>query len=117
MTFRKFLMTQEDGVTDNAEAVKKYNEYKTEYYKNALQRFFNAHKNEDWFVRRYAAGKFEERQAERQAALKKRLDVFNDLFATGDLNISLDYTNTEQILHLLDIGLFIIYRSELTCCF
>jgi len=104
MTFRKFLMTQEDGVTDNAEAVKKYNEYKTEYYKNALQRFFNAHKNEDWFVRRYAAGKFEERLAERQVALKKRLDVFNDLFATGDLNISLDYTNTEQILHLLDIA-------------
>ena len=50
MTFRKFLMTQEEGVSDNAEAVKKYNEYKIEYMKNAALRFFEAHKDEEWFV-------------------------------------------------------------------
>jgi hypothetical protein len=104
MTFRKFLMTQEEGVTDNAEAVKKYNEYKIEYLKNAAQRFFEAHKDEEWFNRKYFPGHNEKRLEERKAALEKRLSVFEDLIASNDFDFTLDYSSTEQIIRLLDIA-------------
>lgn len=47
MTFKQFLATQDDSV-DDMEAVKKYNEYKTEFKRQQIAEFFAAHKEEEW---------------------------------------------------------------------
>lgn len=46
-TFKKFLTSQEDDISEE-DAIKKYNEYKTEHRKHQLERFFRAHKDEEW---------------------------------------------------------------------
>ncbi|VDK74247.1 unnamed protein product [Gongylonema pulchrum] len=49
MTFKKFLATQDDSITDE-EAIAKYSEYKLEFRRQELQKFFTAHKDEQWWV-------------------------------------------------------------------
>lgn len=49
MTFKAFLGTQEDTITDE-EAIKRYNEYKLEFRRQQLNEFFVAHKDEEWWV-------------------------------------------------------------------
>lgn len=49
MTFKAFLVTQEDTITDE-EAIKRYNEYKLEFRRQQLNEFFVAHKDEEWYV-------------------------------------------------------------------
>lgn len=47
LTFKKFLLTQDDAITDE-DAVAKYNEYKLNFKVQQLQKFFDAHKEEEW---------------------------------------------------------------------
>lgn len=49
MTFKKFLATQDDNITDE-DAIAKYSEYKMEFKRQELQKFFDAHKDEEWWV-------------------------------------------------------------------
>lgn len=47
MTFKRFLATQEDSITDDI-AIQKYQEYKLEFKRQELHKFFIAHKDEEW---------------------------------------------------------------------
>lgn len=47
MTFKSFLTTQDDGISDE-EAIKKYGEYKLEFKRQQLNEFFVSHKDEEW---------------------------------------------------------------------
>lgn len=49
LTFKKFLETQDESISDE-EAISKYNEYKLEYRKQEFEKFFAAHKDEEWLV-------------------------------------------------------------------
>lgn len=47
--FKRFLEPLDDFITD-VEAVAKYNEYKEAFNKQYIEEFFEAHKDEEWFV-------------------------------------------------------------------
>lgn len=47
--FKRFLGPLDDFITDE-EAVAKYKEYKEAFNRQYIEEFFEAHKNEEWFV-------------------------------------------------------------------
>lgn len=49
MTFKAFLATQDDNISDS-EAIEKYNDYKLEFQRQQLNEFFVAHKDDEWYV-------------------------------------------------------------------
>lgn len=49
MSFKAFLATQDDNISDN-EAIEKYNDYKLEFQRQQLNEFFVAHKDDEWYV-------------------------------------------------------------------
>lgn len=49
MSFKAFLQSQDDTITDE-EAMAKYNEYKLDFKRQQLNEFFVAHKDEEWYV-------------------------------------------------------------------
>lgn len=49
LTFRKFLQTQDDLLSDE-EAIAKYLEYKIEFKKQECESFFQLHKGEEWYT-------------------------------------------------------------------
>ncbi|KAJ8964710.1 hypothetical protein NQ317_003897 [Molorchus minor] len=48
MSFKAFLATQDDNISDS-EAIEKYNDYKLEFQRQQLNEFFVAHKDDEWF--------------------------------------------------------------------
>ncbi|CAI5438810.1 unnamed protein product [Caenorhabditis angaria] len=102
LTFKRFLATQDDDISDEV-AVKKYNDYKIEYKKHQLERFFKAHKDEEWFKQKYNPQDAQKITEAHAKYLEKRIEVFNDLKNSGQLEgFSLDYENAEKIIRLLD---------------
>lgn len=47
LTFKKFLATQDESITDE-EAIAKYNDYKLDFKRQECEKFFQAHKDEEW---------------------------------------------------------------------
>lgn len=47
LTFKKFLSTQDETITDE-EAIARYVEYKIDFRKKECERYFQAHKDEEW---------------------------------------------------------------------
>ncbi|XP_042908669.1 serrate RNA effector molecule homolog [Parasteatoda tepidariorum] len=102
MTFKQFLSSQDDGI-DDQEAVKKYNEYKLEFKRQQINEFFMNHKDEEWFKLKHHPEESQKRKAELHIALKRRLDVFMELFEKGLVeNVSVDQEKTDQIVKFLD---------------
>ncbi|CAI2303972.1 unnamed protein product [Caenorhabditis sp. 36 PRJEB53466] len=102
LSFKRFLGNMEDDISQE-EAIKKYNEYKSEHKKHQLERFFRSHKEEEWFRQKYNpsdASKVKEAHLEN---VKHRLEVFNELKSQGTFDgFSLDFENAEAIIRMLD---------------
>jgi hypothetical protein len=47
-TFKKFLATQDESISDE-EAISRYLDYKADFKKRECQRYFQEHKNEEWY--------------------------------------------------------------------
>lgn len=47
LTFKQFLSQQEDSI-DEEDAIRKFNEYKSEFKRKQIVEFFDEHKEEDW---------------------------------------------------------------------
>ncbi|XP_019877374.2 serrate RNA effector molecule homolog isoform X2 [Aethina tumida] len=102
MSFKAFLATQDDNISDS-EAIEKYNDYKLEFQRQQLNEFFVAHKDDEWFRLKYHPEDSIKRKEEQAAALKKRLEVFLDLQASGAIDkITIDCPRTNELLKLLD---------------
>lgn len=103
LTFKKFLMTQDDDISDSA-ALAAYNEYKQEYKRKELQRFFDAHKTEEWFRQKYHPDESASVHETHLSNVKKRLEIFNDLKSKGYFDgLTLDLEHAREIIRLMDI--------------
>ncbi|KAK6047971.1 hypothetical protein COOONC_14525, partial [Cooperia oncophora] len=102
LTFKKFLMTQDDDISDSA-ALAAYNEYKQEYKRKELQRFFDAHKTEEWFRHKYHPEESATIRDAHMADIKKRLEIFNDMRSKGCFDdLTLDLQHAREIIRTMD---------------
>ncbi|XP_014277995.1 serrate RNA effector molecule homolog isoform X1 [Halyomorpha halys] len=102
MTFKAFLQSQDDNITDE-EAIAKYAEYKLEFRRQQLNEFFVAHKEEEWFKLKYHPEESLKRKEELNSALKKRCDVFLEMLESHRMDdIRVDTEQGDEVVKLLD---------------
>ena len=102
MTFKAFLSTQDDSITDE-EALHKYSEYKLEFQRQQLNEFFVSHKEDEWFKMKYHQTMKQQRLTEMKEMLTARLTVFTTLVTDQFMNdVALDETNQEKLTELMD---------------
>uniref|UniRef100_A0A1I7SMA9 Serrate RNA effector molecule homolog n=1 Tax=Bursaphelenchus xylophilus TaxID=6326 RepID=A0A1I7SMA9_BURXY len=102
LTFRKFLETQDEGISDD-EAILKYNEYKFEYRKQEYEKFFQSHKDEEWFQRKYHPELSKESAAKADECVNKRLEIYKEVVEKDyGKDIELSFEHTERIVKFLD---------------
>ena len=102
MTFKAFLQTQDDSITDQ-EALVKYGEYKLEFQRQQLNEFFVHHKDFEWFRMKYHPTEVETRQTEVKKMLQKRLEVFQQLVTDQFMEeVRIDNSSEEKLLELMD---------------
>uniref|UniRef100_A0A914V1P4 Serrate RNA effector molecule homolog n=1 Tax=Plectus sambesii TaxID=2011161 RepID=A0A914V1P4_9BILA len=102
MTFKRFLATQEDSITDEL-AIQKYQEYKLEFKRQELHKFFIAHKDEEWFRLKYHPDESAKRKEHHKTNVHKRFELFQELTEKGMIEQArLDYNNGRYLIKLMD---------------
>ena len=102
MTFKAFLQTQDDSITDQ-EALVKYGEYKLEFQRQQLNEFFVHHKDFEWFRMKYHPTEVETRQTEVRKMLQRRLEVFHQLVTDQFIEeVRIDNSSEDKLLELMD---------------
>ena len=102
MTFKAFLQTQDDSITDE-ESLQKYGEYKLEFQRQQLNEFFVHHKDFEWFRVKYHPTEVDTRQTEVKKMLQKRLEVFNQLVTDKFIEeVRIDSNSEDKLLELMD---------------
>jgi len=102
MTFKAFLSTQDDSITDE-EAAQKYGEYKMEFRRQQLNEFFSCHKESEWFRIKYHPEESKKRKDLISSGLKKRMEAYQTLTKDGFINnTSLSIENDQDLIKLLD---------------
>ena len=102
MTFKAFLQTQDDSITDE-ESLHKYGEYKLEFQRQQLNEFFVHHKDFEWFRVKYHPTEVDTRQTEVKKMLQKRLEVFQQLVTDQFMEeVRIDNSSEEKLLELMD---------------
>jgi hypothetical protein len=102
LSFKAFLSTQDDFITDE-ESLVKFSEYKKEFNRQQMNEFFVAHKEEEWMRDRYHPDQLEISTDTAKKAIQRRLEVYMDLYNEGIIDkTSLQADNAQQIELLLD---------------
>ena len=102
MTFKAFLSTQDDSITDE-EALHKYSEYKIEFQRQQLNEFFVSHKEDEWFKLKYQPDMKSQRLAEMKEMLSKRLNVFSKLITDDFMeDMAVDDSHQDKLIELMD---------------
>ena len=119
MTFKAFLQTQDDSITDE-EALHKYGEYKLEFQRQQLNEFFVNNKDYEWFQAKYHPKNIEEKSEKTKVALQKRLTAYNNLVTDSFLeDVSLDVGSEDKLVQMMDkVKIFIShveYRYMIEC--
>ncbi|VDO03913.1 unnamed protein product [Rodentolepis nana] len=100
--FKRFLEPLDDFITD-VEAVAKYNEYKKGFNKQHIEKFFEAHKDEEWLREKYHPDFVDETLEMISKTIRHRLDIFLDLFDKGMIdNQPVDLENAKNLKKLMD---------------
>ena len=102
MSFKAFLQTQDDQISDE-EAIRKYGEYKLEFKRQQLNEFFVTHKEEEWFKQKYHPDDSVKRKEELKNFLQRRVEIFNEFSENGKFkDLKLDCENQDTLIRLLD---------------
>ncbi|MFH4979600.1 hypothetical protein AB6A40_006309 [Gnathostoma spinigerum] len=102
MTFKRFLSTQDDAITDE-EAISKYSEYKMEFKRQELQKFFSTHKDEEWFRLKYHPDDSARRKNEQKENIRKRLEIFESMCNDGTIDkLRIDFDCAPEIIRAMD---------------
>lgn len=104
LSFKLFLQQQDDNISDE-DAIKKYNEYKTEFKRTQINNFFLEHKEEDWFKLRYHPDENYKRRNEQNQHILNRLEVFMDLMQTNAAwfeSASAEMDHSKELIRFLD---------------
>jgi len=100
MTFKEFLQTQDDSITEEDSLIN-YREYKSQFSKQVLATFFNAHKDEEWFRIKYHPVELEKARQDNREKKSKRCEVFWEEFARIE-QVRLNVDNEVELVKLLD---------------
>ena len=102
MTFKAFLATQDDSITDE-EAAQKYSEYKLEFKRQHLNEFFSNHKDLEWFRKKYHPIDGKKRKEELHTRVVKRFEMYQQMQKMGFLeNLELNVNNEKQLVRALN---------------
>lgn len=102
MSFKAFLETQDDYITDE-EALAKYGEYKLEFKRQKLNEFFVLHKSQEWFKLKYHPVDAAKRSQLLNKSVQRRCDVFQELMQKGFLEgLCCDTSKEGDLVKFLD---------------
>lgn len=78
ISFKEFVANQPDSVEED-QACKSYNEYKLNFKRKQLARFFEQHKDEEWFRNKYRPPEKTKLEEDFKAVTARRKEIYNQM--------------------------------------
>lgn len=102
MSFKEFILSQSNDINEQ-EALTKYGEYKTEYTRKQIDKFFKEHQEEEWFRNKYRPNelkKFEQASIESKS---KRKELYQQLVEKQPIDdLSIESKSHERLSQFLE---------------
>lgn len=116
LSFKEFLLSLSEDVgdteTEQIKAMNLYTEYKMNFKRRAYREFFDAHRDEEWFLQKYHPNFKTRAEAVRKEIVQKRLDVFMFLLVRGWIEAHVEYTDSRKIRKLLDAACILLQDGK-----
>lgn len=108
LTFKEFISKGED--LDETNSITKYQEYKTDFTKTQIDKFFKEHQYEEWFRNRYRPKEIEKFKEARTASKANRKELFNSYMS----DISLEQECHDKVSKFLEEFSILLEGANLT---
>lgn len=82
MSFKDFLLKQPDNISSHA-AQEAYDEYVKEFTRQKPNKFFDLHKDEEWFKERYDPDYVSKRMVRIEKEVQERAKIYRDVWERG----------------------------------
>lgn len=101
-SFKEFILSQSNDINEQ-EALTRYSEYKTEFTRRQIDKFFKEHQEEEWFRNKYRPIELKKFQEISKECKLKRKDLYNSFMERKLLDEPVvNYSQAEQITKFLD---------------
>lgn len=102
MSFKEFILSQSNDINEQ-EALDRYTEYKTDFTRRLIDKFFKEHQEEEWFRNKYRPNELKKAEETAKLTKTKRREVYNQLVEKNlTSEFLLDYQHNEPLSQFLE---------------
>lgn len=102
LSFKEFILNQSNDINEQ-DALKKYGEYKTEFTKRQIDKFFKEHQEEEWFKNKYRPTEIKKFEEATKKSKTRRKELYNTLIERKLTDeFTLDYNHNDNLSTFLE---------------
>lgn len=102
MSFKEFVLSQTNDINEQ-DAPAKYSDYKADFTRKQIDKFFKEHSEEEWFRNKYRPTEIKKLDEAIKASKMKRREVYKQMVENNLIDgISVDYQHHKQLSEFLD---------------
>lgn len=102
MSFKEFILNQSNDINEQ-EALARYSDYKTDFTRRLIDKFFKEHQEEEWFRNKYRPTEIKKFEEANKASKTKRKELYQQLVEKkGEIDFPLDYQHNESLSQFLE---------------
>lgn len=102
MSFKEFILSQSNDINEQ-EALARYSDYKTDFTRKQIDKFFKEHQEEEWFRNKYRPTEIKKLEEANRESKAKRKEVYQKMVDKNLTDgISIDYQHGGPLSQFLD---------------
>lgn len=102
MSFKDFILTQHNDINEQ-EALARYSDYKTDFFRQQIDKFFKEHQEEEWFRNKYRPTEIKKFEEANKELKSKRRELYSQLIEKQPIDsFSIDYQHNEPLSQFLE---------------
>lgn len=113
MSFKEFILSQSNDINEQ-EALARYSDYKTEFTRRQIDKFFKEHQEEEWFRNKYRPIELKKIEEATKESKAKRRELYHKLVERklcGEFSLS--YNDNDLISQFLDHFSYLLEGSSI----
>lgn len=102
MSFKEFIIAQSNDIQEQ-EALARYSDYKTDFTRRQIDKFFKEHQEEEWFRNKYRPTEMKKIEEAKKESKNKRREIYNQLIDSKLVDdFLIDYQHNDKLAQFLD---------------
>lgn len=101
MSFKEFILSQSNDINEQ-EALARYTDYKTDFTRRQIDKFFKEHQEEEWFRMKYRPTELKKTEEATKQSIEKRKEIYKQMVEKQMVaDLCIDYQNNQSLSQFL----------------